>query len=97
MTSLTRHSSVDLSEPLAAAYKPGEVERDWYHWWEDHGFFRRTGAEENFVMTFPPPNVTGSLHLGHALTCSIQDAIARWLVSIGLYQLRHLYIIDACF
>ncbi|KAK8381478.1 hypothetical protein O3P69_018508 [Scylla paramamosain] len=68
----------DLSEPMAAAYKPGEVERGWYCWWEDRGFFRRTDAEEDFVMAFPPPNVTGSLHLGHALTCSIQDAIARW-------------------
>lgn len=68
----------DLSEPLAAAYKPGDVEHGWYRWWEDHGFFRRAGTEESFVMAFPPPNVTGSLHLGHALTCSIQDAIARW-------------------
>ncbi|XP_069122115.1 valine--tRNA ligase-like [Argopecten irradians] len=34
--------------------------------------------EEKFVMCLPPPNVTGTLHLGHALTCAIQDAIARW-------------------
>ncbi|MPC35904.1 Valine--tRNA ligase [Portunus trituberculatus] len=68
----------DLSKPMATAYNPGEVEQGWYCWWEDHGFFRRSDAQEKFVMAFPPPNVTGSLHLGHALTCSIQDAVARW-------------------
>ena len=79
-----QHVFPDLSEPLATVYKSGNVEQGWYSWWEDNGFFRRAGAEESFVMAFPPPNVTGFLHLGHALTCSIQDAFARWSVSPAL-------------
>lgn len=45
-----------------------------YDWWEQQGYFKpREGAtEEPFVMVIPPPNVTGSLHLGHALTNAIQ-------------------------
>lgn len=37
-------------------------------------------TSEKFVVAFPPPNVTGSLHLGHALTTTIEDALARWYV-----------------
>ena len=39
--------------------------------------------EEKFVMMIPPPNVTGTLHLGHALTTAVEDAITRWSVSIS--------------
>lgn len=55
-----------------------------YSWWEDRGFFKPEyygkKAKGQFVMVIPPPNVTGTLHLGHALTNSIEDAIARWYV-----------------
>nr|XP_045599154.1 valine--tRNA ligase-like [Procambarus clarkii] len=68
----------DLSQPLASGYIPSEVERDWYPWWESRGFFRKHGAQKRFVMVLPPPNITGHLHLGHALTCAVQDAIVRW-------------------
>uniref|UniRef100_A0A8C4REL5 Valine--tRNA ligase n=1 Tax=Erpetoichthys calabaricus TaxID=27687 RepID=A0A8C4REL5_ERPCA len=62
------------------------VEAAWYQWWEKQGFFKpecgvRTVSEPNpkgvFMMCIPPPNVTGSLHLGHALTNSIQDSLTR--------------------
>ena len=45
-----------------------------YAWWEEAGYFKPGGNLDapNFVMVIPPPNVTGSLHLGHALTTSIQ-------------------------
>lgn len=39
---------------------------------------KATPPEKKFVMVIPPPNVTGSLHLGHALTAAIQDALTRW-------------------
>ncbi|XP_053644758.1 valine--tRNA ligase [Cherax quadricarinatus] len=68
----------DLSQPFASGYKPSEVEQGWYPWWESRGFFRKHGASKKFVMVLPPPNITGHLHLGHALTCAVQDAIARW-------------------
>uniref|UniRef100_A0A1Q3F4M7 Valine--tRNA ligase n=1 Tax=Culex tarsalis TaxID=7177 RepID=A0A1Q3F4M7_CULTA len=74
----------DLSGPFPDAYSPQYVEAAWYSWWEKEGFFKpEYGRKENnprgqFVMVIPPPNVTGSLHLGHALTNAIEDAITRW-------------------
>ncbi|KAJ2063803.1 hypothetical protein GGI17_001435 [Coemansia sp. S146] len=64
-------------------YSPEIVESDWYSWWQQRGLFdpkkvdNASNADE-FSMLLPPPNVTGALHIGHALTLSIQDAIARW-------------------
>nr|CCA27697.1 predicted protein putative [Albugo laibachii Nc14] len=70
---------------MASAYNPVAVEASWQDWWETCGFFecseekiRNAKADERFVMVIPPPNVTGSLHLGHALTVAIQDALTRW-------------------
>ncbi|XP_049829740.1 valine--tRNA ligase [Schistocerca gregaria] len=73
--------------PMPDAYSPRFVEAAWYSWWEKEGFFKPEYGQEDilatnpkgkFVMIIPPPNVTGSLHLGHALTNSIEDAITRW-------------------
>ena len=51
-----------------------------YDWWEQCGFFKpdMNSDKPPFVIVIPPPNVTGSLHLGHALTNSIQDTVVRW-------------------
>lgn len=53
-----------------------------YSWWEACGFFTPEfygdKANGQFIMIIPPPNVTGTLHLGHALTNAVEDAIARW-------------------
>ncbi|XP_055313918.1 valine--tRNA ligase [Sitodiplosis mosellana] len=76
----------DILGALPDAYSPKYVEAAWYSWWEKQGFFKpdyeRPVTEENpngkFVMVIPPPNVTGSLHLGHAITVAIEDAITRW-------------------
>jgi valyl-tRNA synthetase len=65
-----------------SAYDPSVVEAAWYDWWEAQGYFKpeynTDPNAEKFVIVIPPPNVTGSLHLGHALTNSIQDSVARW-------------------
>ncbi|XP_048450236.1 valine--tRNA ligase, mitochondrial-like, partial [Rhincodon typus] len=75
----------DTSGPLPDSYSPQYVEAAWYPWWEQQGFFKPeyhqhlTHREEStFSLCIPPPNVTGSLHLGHALTVAIQDALVRW-------------------
>lgn len=74
----------DVSQPMAAGYNPIAVEAAWYDWWEAQGFFTPKvpasppAADEMFVITAPPPNVTGSLHIGHALTTAIQDSLVRW-------------------
>jgi len=77
----------DTKCPLPDSYSPAYVEAAWYPWWEKQGFFkpeygRTSPYEENpegqFVICIPPPNVTGNLHLGHALTNAIEDSITRW-------------------
>ncbi len=61
------------------AYKPILVERKWYNLWQKKlAEFNQQPDREMFSMLFPPPNVTGNLHLGHALTTTIQDVIVRW-------------------
>ncbi|XP_049587384.1 valine--tRNA ligase isoform X2 [Syngnathus scovelli] len=77
----------DVLTPLPDSYSPQYVEAAWYPWWEKQGFFkpeygRQSISDPNpkgiFMMCIPPPNVTGSLHLGHALTNAIQDCLTRW-------------------
>ncbi len=62
------------------AYEPQQVEQRLYAWWERSGFFkpRDNAPLPPFVISIPPPNVTGELHLGHALTASIEDLLIRW-------------------
>jgi valyl-tRNA synthetase len=69
-----------MSEPLAKAYEPQDVERRWYAFWEERGFFKAhpSSPRPPFCIVLPPPNVTGSLHIGHAFTNTLQDVIARW-------------------
>ncbi|MFH1860777.1 MAG: valine--tRNA ligase [bacterium] len=66
---------------IPKAYEPRDVEEKWYKYWEQHNCFmpiEETGDEKCFSMVIPPPNVTGSLHMGHALNNTIQDILARW-------------------
>ena len=65
---------------LPKGYSPPFVEAAWYEWWEARGFFAPAENTDKppFVMVIPPPNVTGALHMGHALTNSIEDTITRW-------------------
>jgi len=68
---------------LDKQYDPKKVEAKWYGFWESHGYFRLTPKAERpgaqaYCITIPPPNVTGALHMGHALQHSIHDCIARW-------------------
>ena len=72
----------NTNEAMIAAYHPAAVEAAWYDWWEKCGYLQANNSEddtrEKFVICIPPPNVTGALHLGHALTVSIQDCLCRW-------------------
>ena len=68
--------------PLAKSFEPAQFENELYKFWEETGCFE--GADENvegqksYCIVIPPPNVTGVLHMGHALTNSIQDTLIRW-------------------
>jgi valyl-tRNA synthetase len=67
-------------ETMPKGYEPSEVEGKWYKYWEDHGFFRgeATSTKEPYCIVIPPPNVTGSLHMGHALNNTLQDILCRY-------------------
>ena len=65
---------------LADRYNPQEVEDKIYQWWEKSGYFKAEdkSTKPPFSIILPPPNVTGFLHLGHALDHTIQDLLIRW-------------------
>lgn len=63
---------------LSKAYEPHSVEEKWYQIWNTRGYFKPSGEGDKYCITIPPPNVTGSLHIGHALCYSIQDVLIRW-------------------
>lgn len=77
---------------MPKAYNPTEVEEELYAWWEQQGFFRpeqqielglADPKAEPFVISMPPPNVTGALHLGHAITSSVEDLLIRYNRMLG--------------
>jgi valyl-tRNA synthetase len=65
---------------MDSLYKPEGVEERWQRTWEDEGLYAAEPEldAEHFVICIPPPNVTGELHMGHALNASIQDLLIRW-------------------
>src|SRR3989442_12838761 len=67
---------------LERPYDPNRIEAQWYGFWEQHGVFLprtpESGRSQPFVIMIPPPNVTGSLTMGHVLGESIRDLIVRW-------------------
>lgn len=69
-----------MNETLNKSYTPSEVEKKWYAFWEKHGFFKADAksAKPSYCIVLPPPNVTGALHMGHALVDTVQDALIRW-------------------
>jgi valyl-tRNA synthetase len=77
-------SRTTAAEPLPKAYDPTEVEARWYPIWSDAGVFHADAAEtleagrEPYVIMMPPPNVTGTLHNGHALFVTLQDILIRY-------------------
>jgi valyl-tRNA synthetase len=59
-------------------YQPSEIEQSWYQKWEEDGYFKPSGSGTPYSIMIPPPNVTGSLHMGHAFQDSIMDALTRY-------------------
>jgi valyl-tRNA synthetase len=67
---------------LSKVYDPKKVEEKIYRLWESSGFFNPDKLpgprKKTYTITLPPPNITGSLHMGHALNATIQDILIRW-------------------
>ncbi|HOB82253.1 MAG TPA: valine--tRNA ligase [Peptococcaceae bacterium] len=79
----------DKEKNLSTVYEPQNVEEKWYQVWEKEGYFiaeaneellqkKEAGEVQTFAIVMPPPNVTGYLHLGHALDNTLQDILTRW-------------------
>ncbi|MEW5800506.1 MAG: valine--tRNA ligase [bacterium] len=73
------------SEFLSKAYNPQEIEGKWFTFWVERGLFKPSVNEtvdepgrETYSIVIPPPNITGSLHIGHALNNTLQDILIRW-------------------
>lgn len=69
-----------MQTKLSTQYNPKEIEDKWYQFWEENGFFHSVPdpSKEPYTIVIPPPNVTGVLHMGHALNNIIQDILIRW-------------------
>jgi len=68
-------------EQLAKSFEPAAIERRWYPVWESNGYFAAgldTTKNDNFCILLPPPNVTGTLHMGHGFNQAIMDALTRY-------------------
>jgi valyl-tRNA synthetase len=71
-----------MSTTLPSRYDPKEAQERWYDFWESHGYLHAQPAPDSpsqpFTIVIPPPNVTGALHMGHALNNTLQDILIRW-------------------
>jgi valyl-tRNA synthetase len=67
-------------QDLPKQYDPKDAEDRWYQFWVEHGYFHADPASDRpgYCIVIPPPNVTGALHLGHALNNTLQDVLVRW-------------------
>ena len=65
---------------IPRAYEPGAVEGRIYDFWTEGGYFTPEidRSKKPFTLIMPPPNVTGELHMGHALTIALEDLMVRW-------------------
>lgn len=75
----------NIEKVFPTSYQPKYVEAAWQQWWEKCDYYKpdlaaalTKGEQDKFIMVIPPPNVTGSLHLGHALTVAVEDTLTRW-------------------
>jgi len=72
--------SIKIQDEMPKAYQPEKVEQKWYKFWLEKDYFKPDIDPEKkpFVIIMPPPNVTGELHIGHALVATLEDIMTRW-------------------
>src|SRR5690606_5151683 len=63
---------------LDKSFDPADIETQWYQRWEDLALFQPSGKGEPYCILLPPPNVTGTLHMGHAFQHTLMDALVRY-------------------
>ncbi len=85
-TAMTSSPASISTDQLSKSFEPQELESRWYAQWEQHGYFKggkhvaSSGRDSSqpFVIQFPPPNVTGTLHMGHAFNQTVMDGLVRY-------------------
>ncbi|MCK5525212.1 MAG: valine--tRNA ligase [Thiomargarita sp.] len=68
---------------MEKTYNPHKIEQHWYHLWEDKGYFTPKGTGSPYCIMIPPPNVTGTLHMGHAFQDTLMDILTRYYRMMG--------------
>ena len=65
---------------IEKSYNPKGIEEKWYNFWLEKNYFQAESKSDkpSYCIVIPPPNITGSLHIGHALDVTLQDIIIRW-------------------
>ncbi len=74
-----------IMKQIDKSYNPEAIEEKWYNFWLENGYFHAEMPSNKppFCIVIPPPNVTGSLHMGHALNSTLQDILIRWKRMMG--------------
>ncbi|HID82874.1 MAG TPA: valine--tRNA ligase [Chromatiales bacterium] len=68
---------------MEKTYNPHAIEQHWYQQWEDNNYFAPSGKDSPYCIMIPPPNVTGTLHMGHAFQDTLMDALTRYHRMLG--------------
>ena len=76
MSGLSR--PVIFENMMEKTFNPTDIEQSLYTSWEEQGYFSPTGEGDSYSIAIPPPNVTGSLHMGHAFQQTIMDTLIRF-------------------
>lgn len=80
-TAPTPENQLASQKELAKSFDPKSIESKWYEFWESHGYYAAgldQTKHENFCILLPPPNVTGTLHMGHGFNQTLMDALTRY-------------------
>ncbi len=82
---IEQEKTESIAASLPTTYDPQAVEGKWYRFWEEGGYFKPNpkATGKSFVISMPPPNVTGALHLGHAITATTEDILIRYHRMLG--------------
>jgi hypothetical protein len=78
LSPFTFHLSPFDLRTMDKTYTPEQIEQRWYDFWEEKDCFKPSGEGEPFCILLPPPNVTGTLHMGHAFQHTLMDALIRY-------------------
>lgn len=76
-------NQTESQQNISTTYDPAAIEAHWYEVWEKQGYFKPQGGAKPFTIMIPPPNVTGSLHMGHGFNNAIMDAMIRYHRMLG--------------